>query len=93
MKRTQGEWEIKVGTYPNSYFLQTVVTDEEAEANAQLMEASPLLLDALEIAIGVIKQWHGDVDFDIYYHHAPEMISIREAIAKATGETKILKCL
>lgn len=38
--------------------------------------------EALKKAVEVIKQWHGEEVFDIYYNHAPEMKPIREAISQ-----------
>ena len=35
---------------------------------------------ALIQAVEVIKDWHGEEAFDIYYKHSPEMKLIREAL-------------
>jgi hypothetical protein len=40
------------------------------------------LLSALRAAVPIIKAWHGDEVFDIYYEYSPEMKPIREALAK-----------
>lgn len=40
------------------------------------------LVKALRAAVDVAKAWHGDVAWDIYYAHAPEMKLVREALAK-----------
>lgn len=53
-KFTKGEWEIKVGNYPNSYFLQVVVEPHEAEANAKLIAAAPEMLAVLYDAASVL---------------------------------------
>jgi len=43
---------------------------------------------ALLQAVKVIKQWHGDEVFDIYYNHSPEMKMIREALGGTYDDVK-----
>jgi len=38
--------------------------------------------EALVQAVKVIKMWHGDEVFDIYYNCSPEMKLIREALSE-----------
>jgi hypothetical protein len=84
MKHTQGEWEIHVGNYPNSYFLQTVVTDDEAEGNARLMEAAPKLLKALQALLSVAPDlpdtWNSSFDKSL----RDAIVISKAAIKKAT---------
>lgn len=40
------------------------------------------LVSALRACVDVAKAWHGDVAWDIYYAHSPEMKLVREALAK-----------
>lgn len=48
-------------------------------------EREALLVEALEIALektkDVAKSWHGEIAWDIYENHAPEMKPYREARA------------
>ena len=37
-------------------------------------------LELLEHAVSIIRGWHGEEVFDIYYRHSPEMKPIRERI-------------
>lgn len=39
-------------------------------------------LEALEKAVEVIKQWHGEVAFDIYFNHSPEMKPVKDILNK-----------
>lgn len=48
----------------------------------RLMDERAELLDALAQSVSIIRAWHGDVAFDIYYGHSPEMKLIRDALAK-----------
>lgn len=38
------------------------------------------LVKALKKSVEVIKQWHGNDVFDIYFNQSPEMESIRKAL-------------
>lgn len=38
------------------------------------------LREALIACVRVAKAWHGEIAFDIYYDHSPEMKLIREAL-------------
>jgi hypothetical protein len=46
------------------------------------LEQNLRLRKALEQAVRVINQWHGDDVFDLYYNHSPEMKLIRDALGK-----------
>lgn len=51
------------------------------------------LYEALAQAVKVIKMFHGDEVFDIYFHHSPEMKLIREVApnlqqARSSGAAK-----
>ena len=37
---------------------------------------------ALEQCVRVVKQWHGDDAFDLYFNHSPEMKLIRDVLGK-----------
>lgn len=45
-------------------------------------------LELLEYSVGIIKAWHGDPAFDIYYNHSPEMRPIKERINELKGQPK-----
>jgi len=44
------------------------------------------LEQALKQCVNVLKQWHGDDAFDIYFNHSPEMALIREALGEMPEE-------
>jgi hypothetical protein len=45
-------------------------------------------LELLEHSVGIIKAWHGDTAFDIYYNCSPEMRPIKERINELKGQPK-----
>lgn len=51
------------------------------------MTAVEELLEALKDAKKTIRAWHGEVAWDIYDSHSPEMKRLNAAIAKAEGRT------
>lgn len=53
--------------------------------DVKLTEAAETVIElrnALKAAVEVIHAWHGDVSWDIYINHSPEMKPIREALVK-----------
>jgi hypothetical protein len=56
---------------------------ESRDANATLWASSPILLAELKRAVHLIRLWHGEVGWDLYYQMSPEMNAIRQAIGRA----------
>ena len=61
-------------------------TLKEAEANAQLIASAPDMVEALKIARDTIEALHGEVAWDIYDKHSPEMNAINKALARVEGK-------
>lgn len=55
--------------------LRQLTTSKDAKARAELGYA-------LRRAVEVIRQWHGDANWETYINHSPEMKPIREALVK-----------
>jgi len=51
----------------------------------QLRAENKELLEALKIAFGTIRAWHGEIAWDLY-QDSPEMKIINAAIAKCEGK-------
>jgi len=62
--------------------------DMAGECIKEFAESERQLRDALKQCVAVLRQWHGEEVFDIYYNHAPEMQAVREALPyeQAMGE-------
>lgn len=63
-----------------------VIQDRTADAyiaGCNIHEAAPDMYEALIKAKETIKAFHGEVAWDIYNEHSPEMKAINQAIAKA----------
>ena len=43
-------------------------------------EQNKKIFEALRESVKIIKQWHGDIAFDIYYEKSPEMKNIRSIL-------------
>ena len=84
-------WSIQIGKHAVSFFpyqyhyaneektLGAYGKDAEMMANARLISAAPDLLEALQLAVGVIEDEYGFDD--------SIAVDCRAAIAKALGET------
>lgn len=73
--------------FKNSYYKNRPDGRERGKANAEhIVKCVNLhneLVNALNQAVNVIKEWHqADEVFDIYYKNAPEMKVIRETLSK-----------
>ena len=64
----------KYGEFDNDAYIDMYVMAESLEKERNLFKEE--LLNAVEI----IKIWHSDEAWEIYYNHAPEMKNIREAL-------------
>lgn len=45
-----------------------------------LTEREKKMLNALLQSVRVMRQWHGFVAFDLYYHASPDMMEIRDLL-------------
>ena len=54
--------------------------DMAGECIKEFAESEWQLRAALKQCVAVLRQWHGEEVFDIYYNHAPEMRLVREAM-------------
>jgi len=53
--------------------------DKLEAIETRLRSENARLLDGLNAAVEVIRQWHGQEAWDLYYNHSPDMKPIREA--------------
>ncbi len=100
-KHTPGPWRVVFGNrlgihgpkdeigWPKPIVYNAgLCTDEEAQANAQLIAAAPELLEALEDAWKEMAGWSWTGSADRKGPYDEHRARIRAAIAKAKGETK-----
>jgi len=52
------------------------------DAYKEAVEQNLKLRKALEQCVRVVRQWHGDDVFDIYFNHSPEMKLVRDVLGK-----------
>lgn len=63
--------------------------DTDAHLNMGMAHAAEQVAKhraALEQCVRVVKMWHGDDCFDLYFNHSPEMKPIRDILGKMPEE-------
>lgn len=89
--------EFRIGHGEKNEFVAMTIAsiDRNAEANALLIAAAPLMLEALENALGAFNERECSCDFEdgpdgprgraCYFHRIQD--EVKRAIVKATGKT------